>query len=57
MTMTNRDKLTALMNEARRRGITYGELSAKLTTEETERIYERYEGRRTDCHGPVGVSQ
>lgn len=43
--MTNRDKLTALMNEARRRGVTYGELSARLTPEETERIYDRYMGK------------
>lgn len=57
MGLTNRDKLTALMNEARRRGVTYGELSAMLTRSETERIYERYEGRRTDCHGSVGASQ
>lgn len=57
MGLTNRDKLTALMNEARRRGVTYGELSAKLTPSETERIYERYEGRRTDYHGSLGASQ
>lgn len=44
--LNNRDKLTALMNEARRRGITYGELVAHLTPEETERIYDRYMGRR-----------
>lgn len=43
--MTGRDKLTTLINEARRRGITYGELSAKLTRSETERIYERYMGK------------
>lgn len=46
--LTNRDKLTALMNEARRRGITYGELSARLTQEETKRIYERYMGKRIE---------
>lgn len=46
MGLTNRDKITALMNEARRRGITYGELVAHLTPEETERIYDRYMGRR-----------
>ena len=44
--MTNRDKLNALMYEARRRGVTYGELTARLTPEETERIYRRYMGWR-----------
>ena len=60
--MTNRDKLNALMYEARRRGVTYGELSARLTPEETERIYRRYMGWRgtqneSQWSGSVGSNE
>ena len=60
--LTNRDKLNALMYEARRRGVTYGELSARLTPEETERIYRRYMGWRgtqneSQWSGSVGSNE
>lgn len=50
--MTNTDKLNALMGEARRRGVTYGELTARLTPEETQRIYDRYMGRHREKEVP-----
>lgn len=51
--MTNTDKLLALMGEARRRGVTYGELSARLTPEETQEVYDRYMGRAQKVGKPA----
>ncbi len=41
--LSERDKLAAIAQEARRRGTTYGKLAAQLTQQEQEKIYKHFE--------------
>jgi hypothetical protein len=40
--MGNQDKIAAISMEARKRGVTYGELAASLEEDEKEKVYHAY---------------